>query len=296
LINGGRSDGTEDEEAFYVRLDRPLVSPFSHVAGGIEYSINQSRNFYRKPDSLFFNYHYNIYDAWVGYNLGTKRLEDYKNYNQNRDRVFIAIRYLQTDFTNVPNQIGEVYDPVYNSRKAILGQVTFFRQDFYKLNYLYGFGTTEDIPTGYTVAFTGGWYRQLDLDRPYAGVQAEQYYVTPNGGFVNAAFKVGGFYRKQKLEDAGILGSVNFFSRLFFVGRWKMREFMKVSYTQLDNRVIYEPLRLNNVYGLQQFSTDSIEGIKRISVYSESILYTNRKFWGFRFAPFISGDYSLIAP
>ena len=295
VINGGRSDGTEEEAAFFVRFDRPLVSPFSHIAGGIEFSTNRSMNVYQKPDSLYFSYQYNVYDAWVGYNLGTKRLEDYRNYNQNRNRVFVSARYLQADFLSNPYQIGDNYDPVYNNKKAILGQLTFFKQDFFKLNYLYGFGTTEDIPMGYTLSLTAGWYKQLDLERPYAGIQAEQYFVTDYGGFVNPFVKLGGFYHQRKLQDASVLAGVNFFSRLFFVKRWKVREFMKISYTQLDNRVIYEPLRLNNIYGLHQFSTDSVYGNKRISLYTESILYTNRKLWGFRFAPFISGDFSLVA-
>jgi len=37
-----------------------------------------------------------------------------------------------------------------------VGQFTFFRQDFYKTNYIYGFGTTEDVPQGYNVAVTFG--------------------------------------------------------------------------------------------------------------------------------------------
>lgn len=294
VINGGRSDGTEDEEAFFIRLDRPLVSPFSHVAGGIEFSVNNSMNVYQKPDSLYFNYKYNIYDAWAGYNLGTKRLEDYKNYTDNRNRVFVSARYLQSDFLHVPEQIGKRFDPIYNDKEAILGQITFFRQDFYKLNYLYGFGTTEDVPTGYNISLTAGWFKQRDLERPYAGIVAQQFLVTPKGGYINPVVKLGGFYNRNRIEDAGILASVNYFTRLFFVNRWKLRENMKVSYSQIYRRIIYEPLRLNNVYGLHEFSTDSVTGNRRISLYAESILYTNRKFWGFRFAPFVSGDFSLI--
>ena len=86
-----------------------------------------------------------------------------------------------------------------------------------------------------------------------------------------------------------------FFTRLFTFQRWRIREYMKVSYTQLNERVTYEPLRINNTYGLNEFRTDSVNGNKRISMYSETILYTNKKILGFRFAPFIFGDFSLIA-
>ena len=295
VINGGRSDGTEDESAFYVTLERPLISPFSHVAGGIEVSYNQSLNVYRKPDSMFLNYRYNYYDGWAGYNIGANKLADHENYKINRTRFFVSGRYFQTDFKTTPFQIGDAFDAIYNSKQAALGQLTVFKQDFYKLNYIYGFGATEDVPMGYAVSLTSGWYKQLDLERPYAGFQVEHYLVTPRGGFVNTTFKIGGFLHGNKIEDASTLASVNFFTRLFNLYRWKLRESMKFSYTKLNNRVIYEPLRLNNNYGLTEFTTDSVNGDRRMSVYAESILYTSGKVYGFRFAPFVFGDLSVIS-
>jgi len=295
-IDGGRSEGTEPEAAFLIRLERPLVSPFSHVAGGIEVSINEAENIYKKPDSLFYKYRYNYYDAWVGYNLGTRKLAEYANYSENRTRFFLAARYLKTDFKIAPFQIGETFDPIYNTREAVLGQLTVFKQDFYKLNYIYGFGTTEDVPTGYSLSFTAGWHKQLRLERPYAGFQLEHYLVTPKGGFITSSFKIGGFLHDGKIQDASTLASVNFFTRLLNYKRWKIREYAKVSYTQLQNRITYEPLRINNTYGLNEFRTDSINGNKRISIYSETILYLHKKLFGFRFAPFVFGDFSLISP
>jgi len=295
-IDGGRSDGSEPEEAISLRFERPLVSPLSHIAGGIEVSYNQSANVYNEPDSLFYNYRYNYYDGWAGYNLGTSRFSEVSDYSNKRMRTFVSARYFKADFKNVPLQVGENFDPVYNTREAILGQVTLFKQDFYKLNYIYGFGSTEDVPTGYSISLTAGWHKQLDLERPYAGFQIEHYLVTPRGGFVNASFKIGGFLHDKTIQDASTLASVNFFTRLFTANRLKIREYAKFSFTQLNERLTYEPLRLNNTYGLNEFSTDSVYGNKRISIYSETILYTQRKLFGFRFAPFVFGDFSLIAP
>src|SRR5690606_34597369 len=201
-------------------------------------------------------YRYNYYDGWIGYNLGTKRMMEYANYSNNRTRFFLAARYFKADYKYAPVQIDERFDPVYNTREATLAQLTVFKQDFYKLNYIYGFGTTEDIPTGYAISLTAGWHKQLKLERPYAGVQLDHYLVTPKGGFVNATFKLGGFLQDGKFQDASTLASVNFFTRLVSYRKWKIREFAKFSYTQLDNRVTYEPLRINNIYGLHEFRTD----------------------------------------
>ena len=294
-INTGRSDGTEEEKSFFVKLDRPLVSPFSHIAGGAELSLNKSVNYYAKPDSLFLCYRYNVYDLWLGYNLGTKRLLEAYNYHGKRNRMFVSARYIKTDFTKNPEQLENRFDPIYNDQRAVLGQLTYFRQDFYKTNYLYGFGTTEDVPVGYNISATGGMTRQLALIRPYLGVQARQYIVTPLGGFVDANFKLGGFRSEGKWQDVGLLANVNFFTRIFPVHKWKLREYVRISYTQLDNRVTYTPLRINNNYGLNDFNTDSVEGNKRVSLYAESVLYTDKKLLGFRFAPIIYGNASLVS-
>jgi hypothetical protein len=293
-INGGRGFGTEDENAFLVRIDRPLVSAFSHVAGSVEFSRNESQNVYQAPDSVFLNYGYNYFESWIGYNLGTRKLLDENYYNPDRTRIFVSVGYLQTDFFRDPLQVTG-FDPIYNDKKGILGQINLFRQDFYKLNYIYGFGTTEDVPMGFNISLTSGLYKQLALERPYLGFQLQHYLVTPKGGFVESSFKMGGFYRNNNFEDASTLANVNFFTRIFYLSKYKLREYARINYTQLDRRVIYDQLKVNNGYGFNELSTDSIFGNKRINLYSESILYTNKKIFGFRFAPFVFGDIILIA-
>jgi len=69
-LNNGYSFGDENEYAFLVRLNRPLVSPYSRLAGGAEVSRNWSENVFKKQDSLFLDYHYKVVDTWVGYNIG----------------------------------------------------------------------------------------------------------------------------------------------------------------------------------------------------------------------------------
>ena len=71
-LNSGISQGGENEFAYFARINRPLVSPYSRMAGGFEVSNNWSANVYKKPDSVFLNYSYKIFDTWVGYNIGIK--------------------------------------------------------------------------------------------------------------------------------------------------------------------------------------------------------------------------------
>jgi hypothetical protein len=283
----------QDEQAWYVKLERPLVSQYSHVAGALLVGQNQSRNTYLKPDSLFYKYHYNTFDGWIGYNLNVHK---YFTDTKLKNRKFIGIRYFRNNFTQTPYQVEGHYNFRYNDRHAILGSMTFFRQNFYESNYFYGFGTTEDIPYGYNVAVTAGWYKQADLKRPYAGIDANRYVYTNRGEFIQYFLRTGGFMNHGQLQDVNLLVGTSIYSRLFLCNNVKIRQHFNFSYTQQFNRVGLEPLSINNNFGLRYFRSDSIRGDQRISLYSETFIFLKYKVLGFKFAPFAFGDITLIRP
>ncbi|MCW3106519.1 MAG: hypothetical protein JWQ09_1025 [Segetibacter sp.] len=289
-INSERT-GMDNVQSFYLQLSRPLVSPYSHFAGGLDLRFNQSHNLYGKPDSLFYNYKNASLDVWAGYNVGVKKL--LKN-NKSRKSAFIAIRYIKNNFAQTPFQVGENFNNLYNNTSAVLGELTFFKQEFYKTNYIYGFGTTEDVPYGYNIAVTGGWYKQLNLARPYFGINANRYIATDKGKFMQIFVRSGLFVDKGKFEDASILVGGSLYSRLYLFSHFKMRQYLKYSYTRLYNRVIYDPLRIDNSLGLRYFSADSLKGSQRMSIYAETFFFAKYKMFGFQLAPFLFGDVSLL--
>lgn len=289
-INSDRT-GMDNVQTIYLQLSRPLVSPYSRFAGGLDVRFNQSKNLYAKPDSLFYNYQNASIDVWAGYNIGLKKL--LLNY-KNRNRTFIAARYIRNKFDQKPFQVGQSFNNLYNNTNAVLGEVTFFKQEFYKTNYIYGFGTTEDVPYGYNVALTAGWYKQLELSRPYFGINANRYIATDKGKFMQIFVRSGMFLHKGKFEDASILAGGSLYSRLYLFRHFKMRQYLKYSYTRLYNRVIYDPLRIDNSLGLRYFNADSLRGSQRMSLYAETFFFAKYKMFGFQLAPFLFGDVSLL--
>jgi len=287
-----------EQSTEYVSLSRQLVSPYSRYAGGLTISENQSYNLYYSPDSIVYPYKYFLFDVWAGYNIGIKTLT--ASNNTIRDRRFFALRYYNRDFSQYPPQVmtstGPAFNPIYNSSRALLGQFTFFRQDYYKTQYIYGFGTTEDLPYGYNIAVTGGWHQQLNLQRPYAGLNVSDYIATSHGDFIQLFLKSGGFLHDNKVQDGSFLIGATAFSRIFFLNSTKIRQYVNLSYTQLYNRVTYAPLYIDNFYGLRGFLTDSAYGTRRLSLQLETEFYLRYKFLGFQFAPFPYGDLSLITP
>ena len=290
--NAGHNLGLEDEESYYLRLDRPLPSPYFRVAGGLEASVSHSLNLRKETDSLFNYYRYNNLDVWLGYNLFLNDI--LRGDENNRERKFLSMRYFRQRFTDLPRRYQNTYDYIYNSKEAILGQLTFFKQDFIKTQYIYGFGITEDVPYGYNISLTGGWWQQLDLRRPYTGANIAYYTAKPEGAFCQYYLRTGAFYNNGSLQDASILAGLSYFSKLYFTGNLKIRQYVRATFTQLFNRVTYEPLRIDNSFGLRDFGSDSLYGTQRASIQTETSIFTHFNFQGFKFAPFIYADVAML--
>jgi len=284
----------EEESVSSIDFERPLVSPYSHFAGGLLLSHNASYNLYNVADSSFYKYSYDLFDGWVGYNLGINKLA--RHDNSTRNRKFLAVRYFNYNFKNVPSQVNDNFSPVYNTRQGILGQITLFREEYYKTQYIYGFGTTEDFPYGYNYGLVGGWVRQLNIERPYIGINTSRYLATNSGDFIQLFLRAGTYYYHGGLQDASVLLGGTAFSRIYFWGQTKIRQYINLSYTQLFNKVVYAPLRINTPYGVRGFTSDSAYGDKRITIQSETEFYLKFKLLGFKFAPFVYADMSLLTP
>jgi len=292
-INPDLNDYTKDEHSWHVNLERPLVSQYLHVAGALMGGHYQTYNNYAKPDSVFYQYRYNIFDAWIGYNLGVRKFLFIKSV---KNRQFISLHYFRNKFTQVPYQVDDKFNFRFNDRQAILAQFTFFRQNFYKTNYVFGFGITEDVPYGYNIALTTGWYKQLHLERPYVGVDANRYVVTNRGNVLQYFLRTGTFLNTGQFQDAAILVGASTFSRVFFYNNLKIRQYLRLSYTRQFNRVGLDPLGINNVFGLRYFNLDSASADQRISLHTETFLFLKYKLLGFKFAPFAFGDVALLTP
>lgn len=293
-IDQGPSLGFQPEQYMGIVLDRPLPSPYDYYAGAIKVSNNKAINVYGVPDSLWYNYAYNLYDFWAGYNLSLAHLM--KHDSSVRDRKFLSLRYFRQEFVEAPALFEQKFDPVYNDKEAVLAQMTFFRQDFIKTQYIYGFGITEDVPYGYNISLTGGWWKQKDLARPYAGVSIDYYTAKARGSFCQYYLRAGGFLNNgENLDDAAFLIGLSWFSRLYFSeSNLKIRQYVRGTYARIFNPLTYEPLRINNEFGIREFSTDSAEGFERLSVQTETIFFLRRKLLGFRMAPFAYLDAAML--
>lgn len=289
-LNTGASYGLENESAFYLKFERPLVSPYTRLAGGVELSKNWSVNVFNKVDTSFRKYSYDVKDFWIGYNIGIK------NKSSNRNRQFVAVRTFRQSFSEYPTQNSEVLSPLYNNVTSVLGEFTFYKQNFYRTKYVYGFGRTEDVPYGRRVTFLAGQVRQLDYVRPYFGVEFEKSVFAKGGDFQEYTIRAGGYKNEDQMQDVTILGSASLFSKLIFWRNLKIRQGLGISYTTILNHKVILPLRIDNEFGLNRFKADSVVGTQRLGLGAETLFFIRPTLLGFHFAPIVFAEMAMMAP
>ena len=291
------SDGKRAETYLSARVSLPLVSPYYSWTGAAEFSKHFNTNQYNS-DSLFRSdnqYDYTNYDGWAGYNISGKN----SRHEQVLRKVkhFLALRLSDREFINIPDKYKSVYNPQYANIRSILGAYTFFKQEYYHSNFIYGFGRNEDVPEGYNISFIGGWTDKERVQRPYAGINIEDNYFTEGKNYFDYSVKIGGYLNNKRLEDFSTLFQLETFTKLRKLGnsKWYSRHFLSGSIVHQFNRRLDAPLVLNSTYGIPQFSGDSsTQSTTRATINCESVLYNTWRLAGFSFAPFVFSNLSFL--
>jgi hypothetical protein len=283
---------TENETAYFLTLDRPLYTPNARFAGGLQISHNQSTNVFEKPAPLFSDYKYQLGDVWLGYNIGVYKQN--KKADDDRSRRFVSVRYFNQHFAQLPKL--DTFDPRYTNKRYVLGQFTWYKIDFYKTNYIYGFGRTEDLPVGMTRKVTIGPVQVDSLRRMYAGWEFDHWLVDKNENYWNYTLALGTNFYKKEFQDNSTLLNLSWYSRLMQFPKLKIRQYANISYAGIYNQHVYEPLHINNEFGLDEFSTDSIRARQRLSLGTETTLYTRWSILGFKIGFLAFGRATLMTP
>jgi hypothetical protein len=294
-FNNTFSSRQKEEHIAYLRLVRPLINRYMQWTYGAELESHRTQNFYN-TDSIYnndFRYKYRRADLWGAWNIDADRVRG--NNEKERIRRLVGLRFIQKDFSEIPVKFKSEYSYWYTDIKAFLGSFAIFKQNFYKTNYIYGFGINEDVPEGGEVSFTSGYTQINDRARPYAALSFQRYYFTPSEHYFNYAFRVGSYFYKKQFEDVDVLASLDYFSCLNqLTPKWKQRMFINLSATKQVNNLLNEPLLLDSEYGLREFRNGKEGGTQRLTLRAESVFFSPWSVLLFKFAPFAFANTSYI--
>lgn len=298
----------DEENIYYLRIEKPLVSQYLRWFGAFDLSYNKTTNGYIADSAYNDFYKYKAYnvDGWIGYNIGARR-QMLKN-KVSPLRKLIAVRGILQHFNDIPDKETATNDGQFANTLGVLGSVSLFKQNFFRTSFIYGFGRNEDVPQGFTISLIGGYVKKDSLrlitkTRPYLGAEftAGRYTKKEVYAFLNV--RLGGYTYKGRWEDFELFISGDHFTKLHKINqRWMRRFFFSGTFARQYNNTLNAPLQLISNYGLPYFAVpkDSTylppTGDLRFTGKTEMVFYNTKKYGGFGFAPFAFIDATLLKP
>jgi hypothetical protein len=277
-----------EEQLGYLKLEKQLVNPYMRWTYSASAAWHSTTNMFN-ADSLYHNnlkYSYRVYDAWAGWNLSSNNIGSANEFE--RMRFLVSARFFDQHFTEKPLEYKDQYYYAYANSRALLASFSMFKLNYYKTQYIYGFGRKEDVPEGLEASITGGMTIKEGRNRPYLGLSFDRYYLTRKDGHMSYSLAVGSSFYKSSLEDINLIANINYFTRLRELGtKWKQRWFFNASFGRLFNGLLDEPLLMESKYGFDNFQNNFLGGFMRSTVKGESVFFSPWNLFFFKFAPFV---------
>ncbi len=280
------------EKSTYITINRPLYSSWAKLTGGMTLSSNRSINIFNLPDTVYRNYQYSVVDFWGGYNFRNQFKGN--GYNSEKPNIAVELRRFTMDFSKRPTQDTFRLNPNYNNHQYLLSKLVFFHQEFFKTNYFFGFGKTEDIPLGYNASASFGTDEWVGRKRTYTAVETQKFWL-PGKNLISTSASFGTFWYNHRSEDAVLHITGDYYSNLFRLKNPKLREFIHADYIICFNPVLYKPVNINKENGILGYRYTYFNNFQRWNMSAQTNYYSPLNVYGFKFNFFIQIQASLLA-
>ena len=275
-----------------INIDRPFYSPYSKWAGGI-YLDQKFRKDTLQGANLIYakqSFKFNSQDYWLGHAF---RIFKGSTENDRTTNLILSGRFLNIKYTESPTI---AYDPdsFYSSEKFLLSGIGISMRKFVVDKYIFKNGVPEDIPIGKIYGITGGYQYKNNFGRYYLGSRFSfgNYFRM---GFLSVNFEMGTFFEKSITKQTAFSFQADYFTDLFDVGSWKIRQFIKPQIILGINRQnsIGDQLTINGVNGILGFNS-AIYGTQKMVITFQTQAYSTWNFYGFRLNPYFNCKIAML--
>lgn len=272
-------------------ISRPFITPETRFGGGLKtekfdtpYPLN-NEDFVKSAG-------YALIDVWGGY---ASIIERPPGASAERLQAAVTGRYYDLRYSGLPATIdsGAV---ALRSVQRVAGEICLIRSGFYLNNMVYGFGRTEDIPTGYHAGLILGYEHSVLAKAPYAALRFSSGTKLNGAGYLFSSFYLGGYRDKGKFSDGLANISFSFISGLVRAGTYRFRHFVTADLFSGISRTSPLTLSLNRNEITDTYRKYELSGLHRATARYEIVAFTPWYLLGFRFAGYASGELGLISP
>ena len=267
-----------------ISFERPFFSPLAQWASGVSFAQQLIPAWVYKNDTTRLNLlsKSNYQDYWAAVAV---KLFKGGSATARTTKLILSGRVVGLNYLQKPLEQPELLD-YYTNELAVLGGVGISSRKYVKQTYIYRFGTTEDVPVGLAYGLVFG-YQVKNQGRWYWGLRYSWGNFF-NLGYIGTSIEYGTFINASYRTDGILKAGVSYFSPLFSISRWKIRQFVKPELTIGYRRTPFIRLSLNDGYGLNGFNSDVLSGTSRFLLLFQTQTYAPWNLIGFRFGPYLN--------
>jgi hypothetical protein len=282
-----------DEKKNYIKglnLERPFFSPIARWAGGVYISQQRLTGWIYKNDTIRLNLQSkaNIQDYWAA---AAWQVFRGRSVTDRTTKLILSGRLYNIRYLEKPIEQPDLMD-YYTSEQFYLSGLGISSRKYVEQSYIFRFGTTEDVPVGITYGIVVG-YQLKNRDRWYWGFN-HSWGNFFKWGYFGTNIEYGTFINASYRSEGVLKASINYFSGLFSIGRWKFRQFVKPEFTLGIRQPSYNRLTLNDGYGLNGFNSAVLSGTSRLLFVIQTQSYAPWNVLGFRFGPYLNFSFGML--
>jgi hypothetical protein len=269
---------------------RRFITPSMKYAGGFDFKTSRFRGEYLFHDTTFFDQplEYNEYDTWLGRSFILPG-------NGGRRNFYLTARYQRASFFDRPD-VSEKLRYDFHNRDIFLLGLGHTRQEYRKSSYIHRFGPTEDIPLGSSLQGVAGYELNQFYTRWYGGIDISFANFFNRFAYMHNRLSMGSFINGGSFEQGVLNIESSGFSTLYSLKGYYLRQFFSFNYIRGLSRFGDEFISLSNREGIRGLRSGMLRGKHKLTIQTETMLYSPRNWYGFRYAVFTMADLGWISP
>ncbi len=278
-------------------LDKAFVTSYTKWAGGLVVEKAKNAHKLQKEDKIetlssldFINI-----DTWFGYSLKMK------SNKYTRKNLILSLRYYAAFFSKQP-EIKLDSTLFFIDRSYIISSISLSKRIYYKTNFVYDLGKTEDIPKGYYSRLILGYednnlgrylYSGITFNKTWFSRLSFEYFATSLGvgSFYNIYNKSKGNSNSEFERGVVDLG-LHTITKLYKLRRSRIRLYADFKYTIGFLRYPADYIDLNEQ--IRGFRSDLVRGNQKLSLKLTQNTFLPYLINGFRFSFFTFTDFGVI--
>ena len=276
-------------EGFVFNLNKPFLT--SEIKWGYGVHIDRLSRTERitedhpieldPPISLSYN------NFWGGHSFDVSK----KNGKTTQLTPTLGIHNL--NFFDVP-EVPPGSEPFFSDQTLYIAGLTLSKRSYIQDKLIYSYGIIEDIPEGFKQELLYGFENNKFGNRHFLQFFSSNGVILPRKDYLFISAGLNGYLKDCRIEEGMFLSNLNFFTHLRDFRNRQVRSFISTSYSIGIRRNPLEYLTLRKDNHIRGFTSQNVQGLQRLSLKLEHVIFIPREIYGFKTAFFGFADLGII--